>query len=64
MQPGIPRFFGKPELKIEPVTLPLADTFPDAREFVGRDPIAAAKAAIEKAEADWKKPKTSRSRKR
>ena len=57
MQPGIPRFFGKPELKIEPVTLPLADTFPDAREFVGRDLIAAAKAAIEKAEADWKKAK-------
>ena len=57
MQPGIPRFFGKPELKIEPVALPLADTFPDAREFVGRDLIAAAKAAIEKAEADWKKAK-------
>ena len=55
MQPGIPRFFGKPELPIERVSLPLAETFPDSRPFVTRDLLAAARAAIEKAAADLKK---------
>jgi hypothetical protein len=55
MQPGIPRFFGKPELPLERVSLPLAETFPDSRPFVTRDLLAAARAAIEKAAADLKK---------
>ncbi len=57
MQPGIPKFFGKPELKFERVSLPLTDTFPDARPFVVQDLVAQAKTAIEKAEAALKKAK-------
>ncbi len=57
LQPGVPRLFGKPDLKIEPIALPPEAYFPDGRSFVPDDLIAQAKAQIEKAEADWKKAK-------
>ncbi|HUQ90522.1 MAG TPA: DUF1553 domain-containing protein [Bryobacteraceae bacterium] len=55
LQPGIPQLFGKPDLRIEPVSLPVEAYFPDGRSFVPNDLIAQAKASIEKAEADLKK---------
>src|SRR5688572_18718239 len=55
LQPGIPQLFGKPDLKIEPVPLPVEEYFPDGRTFVPNDLIAQAKAQIEKAEAELKK---------
>jgi hypothetical protein len=55
LQPGIPRLFGKVDLKIEPVALPVEAYFPDGRSFVPDDLLAQAKAQIEKAEAELKK---------
>ena len=55
LQPGVPRLFGKPDLKIMPVSLPVQVYFPDSRPFIAGDLIADAKAKIEKAEADLKK---------
>jgi hypothetical protein len=55
LQPGIPQLFGAPDLRIEPVPLPVEAYFPDGRAFVPGDMIAEAKAKIEKAEADLKK---------
>jgi mono/diheme cytochrome c family protein len=55
LQPAVPRLFGKPDLAIAPVNLPLEATFPDSRPFIEGDLIAGAKAAIEKAEADLQK---------
>ena len=49
--------FGKPELKIEPITLPVQVYFPDSRPFVPPDLVAQARAKIEKAESDLKKAK-------
>lgn len=57
LQPAVPRLFGKPELNIKPVSLPVEDYFPDSRAFIPDDLIAQAKAKIEKAEADLKKAK-------
>ncbi|MBI1790154.1 MAG: DUF1549 domain-containing protein, partial [Acidobacteria bacterium] len=51
LQPGIPRLFGKPELNIQPVSLPVEAYFPDGRAFVPGDLVAQARAEIEKAEA-------------
>ncbi len=55
LQPGIPQLFGKADLKIEPVSLPVEAYFPDGRSFVPDDLRVQAKAAVEKAEADLKK---------
>ena len=55
LQPAIPQLFGKTDLKIEPVSLPVEAYFPDGRSFVPDDLDAEAKAKIEKAEADLKK---------
>jgi hypothetical protein len=55
LQPGIPRLFGMPDPKIEPVPLPIDAYFPDGRSFVPADLLAQARAAIEKAEADLRK---------
>ncbi|HUS05538.1 MAG TPA: DUF1549 domain-containing protein, partial [Bryobacteraceae bacterium] len=57
LQPAVPVLFGKPNLRIEPITLPVEVYFPDSRPFVPGDLIAQAKAGIEKAEADLKKAK-------
>ena len=57
LQPAVPRLFGKPALRIQPVPLPVEAYFPDSREFVPGDLIAEAKANIEKAEADLQKAK-------
>ncbi|HUS07632.1 MAG TPA: DUF1553 domain-containing protein, partial [Bryobacteraceae bacterium] len=57
LQPAVPVLFGKPNLRIEPITLPVEVYFPDSRPFVPGDLIAQAKANIEKAEADLKKAK-------
>lgn len=57
LQPGVPRLFGKPDLKIEPVPLPVESYFPDGRGFVPNDLLNQAKAEIEKAEAELKKAK-------
>jgi hypothetical protein len=55
LQPGIPRLFGKPDPKIEPVLLPVEAYFPDGRPFVAPDLLAEGRAAIEKAEAELRK---------
>lgn len=55
LQPGVPRLFGKVDLRIQPVTLPVESYFPDGRAFVPGDLLAQAKAEIEKAEAALKK---------
>jgi hypothetical protein len=55
LQPGIPQLFGKPDPKIEPVSLPVEEYFPDGRPFVPDDLIAEAKAQIEKSEAELQK---------
>jgi hypothetical protein len=55
LQPAIPQLFGKTDLKIEPVSLPVEAYFPDGRSFVPDDLRSEAKANIEKAEADLKK---------
>ncbi|MCW5980285.1 MAG: PSD1 domain-containing protein [Bryobacteraceae bacterium] len=57
LHPGIPRLFGKPDPKVEPVLLPIEAYFPDGRAFVPPDLLAEARAAIEKAEADLAKAK-------
>ena len=57
LQPAVPVLFGKPDLHIEPITLPVQVYFPDSRPFVPVDLVAQAKANIEKAEADLKKAK-------
>ena len=57
LQPTVPRLFGKPDLRIEPVPLPVETYFPDSRKFVPGDLIAQAKANIEKADAELKKAK-------
>lgn len=51
LSPAVPRLFGLPLGKIEPVTLPLDSYYPDHRSFVQQDLLAKAKADIEKAEA-------------
>ncbi len=55
LQPAVPQLFGNPALEIKPVPLPIEAYFPDGREFVPADLIAAAKAKIEKAGAELKK---------
>ncbi|BDC49866.1 cytochrome c [Bryobacterales bacterium F-183] len=57
LQPAVPKLFGKVDLNIKPVPLPLADSFPDTRAFVPGDLIAEAKAKIEKAQAELEKAK-------
>jgi hypothetical protein len=57
LQPGVPQLFGKPDLKIEPVPLPVESYFPDGRQFVPKDLLDQAKGEIEKAETDLKKAK-------
>jgi hypothetical protein len=55
LQPGVPQLFGKADLKIDPVSLPVEAYFPDGRSFVPEDLVKQAQAQIEKAEADLKK---------
>jgi hypothetical protein len=55
LQPEVPQLFGRTDLKIQPVSLPVEDYFPDGRSFVPDDLITQAKAEIEKAEAELKK---------
>jgi hypothetical protein len=55
LEPAVPQLFGRVDLKIEPITLPVAAYFPDGRPFVPDDLRAQAKAAVGKAEADLKK---------
>jgi hypothetical protein len=55
LQPGVPVLFGKADLRIRPVSLPVEAYFPDSRVFVAQDLIAQAKAEIETAETDLKK---------
>jgi hypothetical protein len=55
LEPAVPQLFGRVDLKIQPVTLPVNAYFPDGRPFVPDDLRAQAKAAVEKAEADLKK---------
>jgi hypothetical protein len=55
LQPGVPQLFGKVDLRIQPVPLPVEAYFPDGRSFVPDDLIAQARAQIEKAETDLKK---------
>jgi mono/diheme cytochrome c family protein len=57
LQPSVPKLFGKVDLNIKPVALPLNDYFPDTRSFIPADLIAAAKAKIEKAQAELDKAK-------
>ena len=57
LQPAVPVLFGKPDLHIQQVTLPLEVYFPDSRPFVPGDLVAQAKSSIEKAEAELKKVK-------
>jgi hypothetical protein len=54
--PGVPAVLGG-ELKIEPVTLPLAGFYPALRGFVGREMAAQAKAELASAEAGLAKVK-------
>jgi hypothetical protein len=55
LQPAVPLLFGKPDLHIQPISLPPSAYFPDGRSFVPPDLIAQAKAEIEKAEAEVRK---------
>jgi hypothetical protein len=55
LEPAVPQLFGRIDLKIQPVNLPVDAYFPDGRRFIPDDLRAQAKAAIEKAEADLKK---------
>lgn len=55
LQPAVPLLFGKPSLKIEPISLPVEAYFPDSRSFVPDSLVAQAKANIEKAEVALKK---------
>lgn len=57
LQPAVPKLFGKVDLNIKPISLPLTDYFPDTRDFIPADLVAAAKARIEKAEAELVKAK-------
>jgi mono/diheme cytochrome c family protein len=57
LQPAVPLLFGKPDLHIEPISLPVQVYFPDSRPFVPGDLIAQGKANIEKAVSDLKKAK-------
>ena len=55
LSPGVPGLFGKADLKIQPVPLPLSDYYPDSRNFVQKDLVAGATADIATAEAELKK---------
>jgi hypothetical protein len=55
LEPAVPQLFGRIDLKIQTVNLPVDAYFPDGRRFIPDDLRAQAKAAIEKAEADLKK---------
>jgi hypothetical protein len=55
LQPGVPALFGKVDLRIQPVTLPVEAYFPDSREFVAQDLRHQAKAEIESAETELRK---------
>jgi hypothetical protein len=57
LQPGVPQLFGKTDLKITPVPLPVESYFPDGRSFVPGDLMNQARAEVEKAEADVRKAK-------
>ncbi len=57
LQPAVPVLFGKTDLHIESIKLPVQVYFPDSRAFVPVDLVAQAKAKVEKAEADLKKAK-------
>jgi hypothetical protein len=50
MQPAVPALFGKVDLRIQPVQLPLDVYFPDGRSFVPGDLLRQAHADVEKAE--------------
>ncbi|HWB99204.1 MAG TPA: DUF1553 domain-containing protein, partial [Bryobacteraceae bacterium] len=55
LEPAVPELFGKVDLHIQPVSLPVASYFPDGRSFVPGDLLAQARGEIEKAEAALKK---------
>ena len=50
LDPGIPRMFGNPNLRIEPKDLPRDVYYPAVREFVHKDLLAEAQTNIEEAE--------------
>jgi hypothetical protein len=58
LDPAVPVLFGRVDLKIKPVPLPLEAYFPDARSFIPDDLRAQARAAVEKAEAELAKAKS------
>ncbi len=57
LEPAVPSLFGRANLKIEPVPLPVESYFPDIRSFVPGDLLTEARAAIERAETALRKAK-------
>jgi hypothetical protein len=55
LEPTVPQLFGRVDLRIQPVTLPVNGYFPDGRPFIPDDLRAQARAGLEKAEADLQK---------
>jgi hypothetical protein len=55
LEAAVPQLFGRVDLHIQPVNLPVDSYFPDGRRFVPHDLRAAARAEGEKAEAELKK---------
>jgi len=54
LTPGLPSVLGNFEAAITPIQLPVNVFYPDLREAMRRERLAASKAAVTKAEVDWK----------